>query len=300
MINDMVYKVLEGAMDIHLHAAPCVPERRQDVLEIARDAQRFKMKGFVVKDHHFCSAPIATMANQLTDNVRVIGGVVLNHSVGGLNPHAVESSFKMGGRVVWMPSLDSAWTLRQLSVSGFDATHIYQNLGASSNAKGISILENMDDPDSLKPEVREIVALAKEYDGVIETAHLSLKESFALLKEARRQGFRKVVVTHANQSIIRASVEEQRELAEQGAAIMYTMVQYLPNPGRKGYDSAELKEMIDAVGPQNVVLGTDLGGVLYPPPLEGFRMMVATLVRLGYDESTIRLMVCENAVRLYW
>src|SRR3546814_17841203 len=39
--------------------------------------------------------------------ISVYGGIALNHTVGGLNPYAVELALRMGGRVVWFPTLAS-------------------------------------------------------------------------------------------------------------------------------------------------------------------------------------------------
>ena len=40
--------------------------------------------------------------------MKVFGGVALNQTVGGLNPYAVELALRMGGRMVWFPTLSSA------------------------------------------------------------------------------------------------------------------------------------------------------------------------------------------------
>ncbi|MDB5519844.1 MAG: hypothetical protein JWQ17_6602 [Tardiphaga sp.] len=37
--------------------------------------------------------------------VKVYSGVALNNSNGGINPHAVDHTVRMGGTIVWMPTL---------------------------------------------------------------------------------------------------------------------------------------------------------------------------------------------------
>lgn len=34
----------------------------------------------------------------------MFGGITLNRQVGGINPYAVESALKLGGKVVWLPT----------------------------------------------------------------------------------------------------------------------------------------------------------------------------------------------------
>lgn len=63
------------------------------------------MKAILLKDHYYPTMPIATLLN---DNMgfatRVIGAIVLNNPVGGLNPFAVDYALKQGARYVWMPT----------------------------------------------------------------------------------------------------------------------------------------------------------------------------------------------------
>ena len=37
----------------------------------------------------------------------IVGGIVLNRTVGGMNPYAVENCSKLGGRICWMPTLEA-------------------------------------------------------------------------------------------------------------------------------------------------------------------------------------------------
>lgn len=52
--------------------------------------------------------PIWSTAWQLkstrTQKFTAFGGLCLNHPVGGLNPDAVETSLKLGAKVIWLPT----------------------------------------------------------------------------------------------------------------------------------------------------------------------------------------------------
>ena len=94
---------LEGFIDTHLHTSPDVKPRILNDIQAAFMASKEKMGGIILKSHVESTAGRARLAEMLT-GIKVIGGVTLNHSVGGLNPAAVEASALMGGKMVWFPT----------------------------------------------------------------------------------------------------------------------------------------------------------------------------------------------------
>jgi hypothetical protein len=296
-MNDLIMKLMDGAYDVHLHASPCLANRRASILEIAAEARDAGMKGFVVKDHHFPTAPAALMAREVVPEVRAVGGVTLCGSVGGLNPAAVEATLKLKGKVVWMFSLESAWMIKQMHSPAFGSADIYKKMGVKSEQPGYTVFL---DSGGLKQEAKEIVALCKEYGAVLETSHLSPEEGFAMVKEARQQKMGRVVITHANQEVTPYTMQEQRELTELGATIMYCMNSYMSKPGEPGKDPASLGIFIRAVGVEHVVLATDFGLYYWPTAVEGMRMMIGTLLEQGFKEDEIRMMIQHTPERLYF
>src|SRR5919107_174535 len=63
----------------------------------------------VLKAHEGSTVERAALAARQpeTDGVRVVGGIVLNSPVGGANPDAVEVAARLGGRVVWVPTVSA-------------------------------------------------------------------------------------------------------------------------------------------------------------------------------------------------
>ena len=256
------------------------------------------MKGFVVKDHNFPTGPYASLVNEVQQDVKVVGGITINRCVGGYNPLAVDASFKLGGRVVWMPSLESRWTYEQMNSSHFRGAKNYKNLGTQSDFSGLSAFRPGSEVE-LSEEVKDIIALCKQYDGVFETSHFSKKETAAAIKEANRQGMKKFVITHANTEITGYSIPEQKELIEQGAVVMYTLDPYAAKPTLVSEDMEQLDHLIREVGAENIVLATDFGQNIWPPAVEGVRMLISILLFFGIPEADIRLMLTENPERLY-
>ncbi|MGH3629037.1 MAG: DUF6282 family protein, partial [Sciscionella sp.] len=108
--TEAINTVLRGSVDLHCHSGPSPFPRRFDHVEAARDAQdRLGMRAIVVKSHHHNTVmDVLAMAPRLKElRTRVFGGIALNSFVGGLNPHAVRMSLRMGGKVVWFPTMSS-------------------------------------------------------------------------------------------------------------------------------------------------------------------------------------------------
>src|SRR2546426_4513696 len=65
------------------------------------------MKGFVLKSHYIQTGERAQVVTKAVPGSKVFGAVTLNHSVGGLNPVAVEIAGRSGCKIVWMPTVDA-------------------------------------------------------------------------------------------------------------------------------------------------------------------------------------------------
>jgi len=298
-MQDNVTKVLEGGYDVHLHARPCIQARRRTMWQNAQDFKNEGMKGFVVKDHDFSTAPVAAVINEVQEDVKMVGGVTVSKSIGGLNPAAVETSFRLGGRVFWMASLESGWMFDRIKSPDFKNAKNYKSLGVDTSFEGFRTVKSADS-DELRDETREIIAICKKYNGVYETSHSSKREVHACLKEAVSQGMKKFVITHANADITYYSIAEQKELVDLGATIMLILAPYLGKPNEPCEDITELAEMICGVGPKNIVLGTDFGLNIWPPAAEGMRMMVSNLLTMGISQRDIRIMIKENPEKIYF
>ncbi len=294
-MEDVVKSLMAGAIDLHLHATYEGKPRRQNMLEVARDAERAGMRAIVCKSKDACTVEAANLVRTLVEGVEVFGGVVLDSGVGGLNPHAVKASLSMGGKIVWMPSLDSAWTFKKVVEDPKGGTKVYQKLiDTRGKGAGISILKGGLSGSELLPEVREIISLIAENGAILDTSHLSPRESLILLKEARKAGVQKILVTHVNSDLIAATMDEQKELVRGGAYLMHTIAQCFPSPIRDAQPVQTILTMVHEVGPAHCVLATDLGSFHYPPPVEGLRMFIAQMLMGGIKEKDVEQMVKIN------
>jgi len=278
-VREALDRVLKGAVDFHLHASPDpYIERCCDSLEVALRAKDMGMRAIVLKSHDYPTTPVARVIEGVVEGIRTVGGVVLNYGVGGINPWAVEASARMGGKVVWMPTLSSLQERRRRGLEG-----------------GITILG---EDGGLIPQAREVLALVKEYGLVLCTGHISREEVFALIGEALRMGIGKIVITHPMLETFGTplDLEVQKELSERGAFIEHCFVAVMPFFGR--LEPRRLTEAIRAVGAERCILSTDLGQLPNPSPWEGMRMMIATMLEAGLSEGELEFVVKRNPAQL--
>src|SRR5437764_13765330 len=106
-VSDAAWKALEGAHDLQIHVGPDVIARRIDDIDCAKEFLARGMKGFVLKSHYIQTGERAQVVTKAVPGSRVYGAITLNHSVGGLNPVAVELAGRTGCKIVWMPTVDA-------------------------------------------------------------------------------------------------------------------------------------------------------------------------------------------------
>lgn len=284
-------ELLQGAIDMHAHTHPALFKRHIDDADLARYALQYGMRGFVLKDHDSSTTGRAYHLRKSFEEIEAFGGIVLNRSVGGLNPHVVQAALQYGAKVVWMPSNHSKWHATYFN------TPDYPQMGRRQPqmpAEGITVL---DDEGRLKPEVLTILDLIAEYDACLGTGHLSTQETLKLVPEARRRGVSKILYTHANWALTRIDLSVQRQLIQQGAYLEYAAVS-IASPLFFEQQPKELAAWIKEFKGEGLVLSSDLGQYSAPPHPEGLRMTIAALLDEGVPYEYLEKMTKVNPARL--
>lgn len=278
-------ELLDGAVDMHVHS---IPDPEIDVgwdqLEITKKATEIGMAAVVFKAHTIPTAATVYYVQKAVDEyalgigkrpAKAFGGVTLNYYQGGLNPAAVEMCAELGGKVVWLPSHDSAHHKRVMGLPG-----------------GIELLDSNDKPVSKLYEIFKIVA---ENDMILDPCHSGTKERFVIIKEAKQLGVKKIVVTHPNWNVTKATHEQMAEMGKMGAFIGLFMYGDVPNFNNPNCNPLEMFEIIREVGPEHIILASDLGTVINVPPWEGMKLFMRILIANGVDNKDIRRMCKENS-----
>lgn len=293
----MYEKLLEGAYDLHVHTGPDISKRSLDDIDYAERLKKIGMKGFGIKSHYFCTAERARLVKKIYPDLNPIGAIALNNSVGGLNPTAVEMAAKDGAKIVWMPTFDAENEIQYMfSQSGYEelppwAQVQFDRRKQGKSQTGITILED----GKLRDSVHEILSLIAENDLILATGHLSKPEIFALVSGARDHNVKKVVVTHPTFSSIALSKEEQKELTDLGAFMEECFGCITPEYGTTW---EEIYDHIRYIGPEKIILSSDLGQMNNPYPDEGLITFVKNLSENGFTDSEIKRMAVENTTLL--
>lgn len=280
--------VLEGAIDLHFHAAPDLHDRPLDEIEIARDARKAGMRALLSKDHYGINASRMHYVNKAVPGIHAFGGVVLNPAVGGLNPSGVEAAIAFGGKEVWMPSIFSDAHIRH-----FGGTYAALPGKVKWPEKGISVLSA---EGKLLPVVKEILDMIAQADIILGTSHCSEEESRILLDEAVRRGVKKVLITHPHNVVPNLSLESQLEFARKGAYLEHCFAATTPR-----FFNARVQDVYEVIreaGPERCVIATDLGQIGNPSPVEGLRTFIVELMNLGMTREEIDVVVRRNPAKL--
>src|SRR5437867_2863103 len=127
------YRLLQGAIDVHLHIDPDMDDRSVDAVDIAKMkfARAQGLRGFVLKNHYGSTDALAYLIRKEIPGVEAFGGVVLNRNQGGINPAMVEymaTSIKgRPGRFVWMPTYDAENYIRRSKEPDRPFVHVARN-----------------------------------------------------------------------------------------------------------------------------------------------------------------------------
>lgn len=286
--EDEVLELLDGAVDIHVHASPD-PEIDVgwDQIEISKRATDIGLGAVVFKAHTIPTAATVFYVQKVIDQygcdigkkpAKVFGGVTLNYCQGGLNPEAVQMCADLGGKVVWLPSHSSAHHKRVMGEPG-----------------GIELLDDNDKP---VPELYEIFKIIAENDMILDPCHAGTKQRFVIIREAKKIGVKKIMITHPNWNVTKATHEQMAEMGNMGAYIGLFMYGDVPNFNNPNCDPYEMFEVIKKVGPEHIVLASDLGTVINMPPWEGMKLFVRILLANGVSKGDIKKMCKDNSASL--
>ena len=289
--EEEVMHILKGGIDMHVHGYPeALVDTGWYFGWMAKQAYDAGMRAIVCKSMHSDTAPMVYFINQIIEKYakekdeeprpfNAFGGVVLNWSVGGLNPIAVETSLKLGAKIIWLPSHDAAHHMRVLE----------------ETTKGIEMLDGNDNP---VPELIEIFKLVAKHDVILDLDHTGTKERFIMTEQAQKYGVKKILLTHPQWSVNRMSIDQMAEISKLGAYIGLYLYSAFPHFNNPTCDRTEVLKIIEKVGPEKCVMATDFGSMLNPPPLEGMKLYIRLLLAMGVSEKDIRPMLVTNSSKL--
>lgn len=290
--------LLLGAVDGHIHACPHINARRLDVFEAVRDAASAGMRAIGLMDNFANSSGMAALVRRELGSldVEVFGGLIMEPPAGGVSAACVKNALAYGyapedgARFVSFPTHHTRYTARLEQRS-----ETYQATCFSVPESGA--------PDDDVLAILDLVAAA---DVVLNTGHLSAPESVRLVEHARERGVERILVP-ANYF----DEDAAREVISLGAFAEFSFffVSHATEAGLTHVDAerhtiprvepARMATLVRALDPAKVVLSSDCGVFLLPPPIEGLREFLLLLASAGVPEVSLRRMVTDNPIALY-
>ncbi|MFH1242235.1 MAG: DUF6282 family protein [Pseudomonadota bacterium] len=286
--NRPVLDLLSGAIDIHIHSAPDVYPRILNDIELALHAREMEMRAILIKNHFTETAGRAQLASDAS-GFPVFGGIALNLSVGGLNPHAVRVALRLGAKTVWLPTLHS----RKFVANKSHVANLAGEIG--KDVEGLYLL-NKD--GSLKDELYPIFDQIIEHRSSLATGHISIEEAKVVVREAANHGVKKIIVTHPLASFVNYTVDDMKEILDLGA----TWLEHVFNDTTRQVGHPITREAlfsgVQAIGVEHSIMSTDSGQWLNPLPVQQMGIYIQDMLNFGFSQRDLRTMVSDNPARM--
>ncbi len=268
-------------IDLHVHIGP-EPILRKFTVESITIAEKGKVAGMALKSHFFPTMPMINRAGQ--NGLLLVGSVVLNNTVGGMNPEAIRASAQLSALpiVVWFPTISAQNFLNQ-STYEIPPEWGERKSRLSRTVRGITITER----GKLAPEAKAVLQTIKENNCVLATGHISWREAKLLVEEAVRMEIRRIIVTHPIYQRIAMPLEVQQELARmKGVYIEQCYSMYAID----NIPVEEIAKQIKVVGAGKCILTSDMGQVNSPSPSEALEVFTELLKKEGIYEQELETM----------
>lgn len=285
-------EVLNGILDIHVHAGPSVANRAVDAADMLKEAQVAGYRGFLVKDYYFPTMMGAKMVEEHLDDhrgVKVYGAIALNNSVGLFNLNAVDIAVNMGAKIVYFPTVSSK-------------NHIEHHKGTFVGSGKASVPEQpvvfVDENGVMDPAAVEVLKYLAEKDVVLGTGHGTAWEIDHLVEKATELGVKRILVNHP-QFHIGATYEQMSKWAAMGAYIEMNVCVFTSGSKLGTLADQVIADMLKAVPLNRLILDSDMGQNGNGSPVEGMYNFILLLMdKFGLTREEIDLIAKKNPATL--
>lgn len=204
-------RLIDGVADLHVHGAPSLVARHGLDHEVVGAHAQVGVDLAVLKAHEGSTVERAALAASRpeTDGVRVVGGIVLNSPAGGANPDAVEVAARLGGRVVWMPTVSAP---AHVASAAAPELSVHRTLSFRQ-------VDVLDDAGALLPAWHEVLDVVAAHDLVLASGHLTCAEALVLFRAASAAGVRRMLFNHPRMPFLGWDDDAAPELARLGVVL---------------------------------------------------------------------------------
>ncbi len=286
---------LDGIVDIYIHSVPDLLPRRMDDIGLAEEAKAAGLSAIVHRHHYSSTAERSALTRSIT-GFPILGAVMLNDSVGGINPTAVDLALQMGAVWVGMPTL-SARFLRQnpwgKSGPGYPK-------GAMEFGPGD--LSALDDDGALTPATTAVLRMVADAGVALSLGYMSFDECLAVARAMAELGGEQLVLTNPTTAMRLSDDELDTLMTIPGVYVELTSYPIHPDgPGGPGAAAPGIQrnvELIRRVGVDRAVVCSDGGKIDAPPPPQILAWALTEYAAAGITPDEIDVLVRVNPRRL--
>ncbi len=289
-MNQSINQLIKSAIDLHYHIGPeIIPRKYNNAAELVKNIEG-KLSGIALKNHFYPTTPFINQVKN-KEKINLIGSIVLNNSVGGLNSEAIYAASVISKQpmIVWFPTINAKNFLEKtdyeiapewVNKKGFKARF-------SKDVNGIYIL---DQKGNLNKETLKVLKAIKKTNSILVTGHISWQESKKLIEEALNIGISKIIITHPIYQKINMPINIQKELGRIGCFIevCYSMCSIDKIPIDK------IVFQIKEIGYKNIILSSDVGQKFSPDPDIALYKFSNLLLNKGIALNMLYKMLVEN------
>ena len=293
----MRYSFLENSVDNHIHCCPHINKRSTNIFEVVEHAEKNKMYAIGLMDNFSNTSGYASLVrkNFPNLNLKIFGGLIMEPPAGGVSYENVKIALEYsyyendGAKFISFP------------------THHTRHIAIQEKRKSDYIKNCFYIPDEgPTDETKKILELIAKKNVVLNTGHLSPKETLKLVKAAKKLGVEKILIPSNNfdgSTIIKLKkynvyFEFSYFFVSKATEIPLTHVDKEKHK-IQGLTFKTLKALIKTADPKNVILSSDCGVSILPKPHLGFYQFIKQISELGFTIKEIEYMIKTNSKRLF-
>ena len=276
--------ILDGAIDTHLHIYPDYVPRSLDIIQMAIDASKAGYRAICCKDHFFNNVGQAWAAQWVVEDLVRRGELEHSCEVLGTNVLA------------WIFHPDQINLIRK-----------YPNLGGvffptfTGGRVAGPELNILDERGRLMPEVKECIRRMAENKICVFTGHRSYQENLAMAQYTNEVGGH-ILLTHAGGQYFGpglsscGTIEQAKEMIKLGTYIEVSLHHFIGSAAIWPVSNPpDQTKWLKAMGPEHIVMSTDLGQPTTVHPIEGYRVAIRMLAHAGISKEDLKLIFQKNA-----
>ncbi|WP_091537817.1 DUF6282 family protein [Modestobacter sp. DSM 44400] len=269
--------LISGVADLHVHGAPSLVERHGFDHEVLGAHGAVGVDFAVLKAHEGSTVERAVLAGQREEaaGVEVVGGIVLNSPVGGANADAVEVAARLGGRVVWMPTVSAP---AHIAAASSPELSVHRGLAFRQ-------VDVLDDGGALLPGWQDVLDVVAAHDLVLASGHLTCAQALVLFRAARGAGVTRMLFNHPRMPFLRWDDAAVPELAGLGVVLELGIL-----PDILTIDGPPSTTLGEVYPHDMLAFGGDLGHAHYPTMEQALPGWLADLKRSVGESGTEMIM----------